>query len=307
MKITGIVMASAALALAAPFADAQPRRSSVQDVAIGSQVGWSAEANPQPVRYRFGDIDVGVRPRVDPEFEDLIAPVVTLEVPGRPPLVLEGADTRPSYEHKIGVGRFDRTGTRFLYLQSFTGGAHCCNAIQVALIPAQGPVSLVDLGAWDGGPEEEMPEDEDGDGIVDFVQRDNRFLYAFSSYAGSFAPPQILNIVDGEVVDVSDRPPFRRFFLEAMADGREGCRDGFERNGACAGYVAAAARAGRFDAAWRFMLSHYERSSTWGTEDACRVGVDNPDACPADQRVSFSGYPDALRYYLTEWGYLPAS
>ena len=304
MKSTRI-SAAAVLALVAPSADAQPRRGAVQDVAIGSQVDWSAEANPEPVRYRFGHIGVSVRPRVDSEFGDLVAPVVTLEVPGQAPVVLEGADTRPSYQHKIGVGRFDRNDTHFFYLQSFTGGAHCCNAIQVALIPPQGAVSVVDLGAWDGGPEEEMPKDEDGDGVVDFVQRDNRFLYAFSSYAGSFAPPQILNIVDGQVVDVSSRPSFRRFFRDAMTNGEEGCREGFERNGACAGYVAAAARVGQFDEAWRYMLSHYDRSSTWGTEDACRVGVDNPDACPAEQRVRFGGYPEALRYYLTEWGYLP--
>ena len=305
MKVIRIALAVAMLAVAAPAAGAETQRDGARDVALGSQVSWSGEANPQPVRYRFGDINVSVRPRVDEQFEDLVAPVVTLEVPGRAPVVLEGADTRPSYEHEIGVGRLDRNGTRFLILQSFTGGAHCCNAIQIALIPAAGPVTLVDLGAWDGGPAEEMPKDEDGDGVVDFVQRDDRFLYAFSSYAGSFAPPQIINIVGGWVVDVSERPSFRRFFLEAMNDAREGCRDGFERNGGCAGYVAAAARAGRFDEAWRDMLRHYERTSTWGLEDACRVGVDNPDACPADQRVRFSGYPDALRYYLTEWGYLP--
>jgi hypothetical protein len=305
MNFTRIALAAAMLALATAPADAQPRPIAAQDVPIGSQVGWSAEANPRPIRYRFGDIAVSVRPQVDPESVDLVAPIVTLEVPGRAPVVLEGADTRPSYEHKVGVGRFDRNGTRFLYLQSFTGGAHCCNTIQVAQIPAQGPVSVVALGDWDGGPEEQMPKDEDGDGIVDFVQRDNRFLYAFSSYAGSLAPPQILNIVDGQVADVSARPSFRRFFVEAMAAGREGCREGFERNGACAGYVAAAARAGRFDEAWRYLLSHYERSSTWGTEDACRVGVDDPDACPVDQRVSFNGYPDALRYYLAQWGYIP--
>ena len=299
MKLTGIALAMAMLALAATPASAQ------QNVPVGSQVAWSAEANPQPVRYRFDDISVTVSPRVDPQFEDLVAPVVTLEVPGRAPVVLVGEVGGPIYVHQVGVGRLDRNGTRYLQLQTFTGGAHCCNAIQVALIPPRGEVSVIELGAWDGGPHEEMPKDEDGDGIVDFIERDNRFLYAFSSYAGSHQPPQILNIVDGRVVDVSARPSFRRFFVEAMADAREGCRDGFERNGACAGYVAAAARAGRFDEAWRDMLRHYERTSTWGLEDACRVGVDNPDACPAEQRVRFEGYPDALRYYLTEWGYLP--
>ena len=294
---------AALLTLATPAA-AQPR-DVVQDVAIGSQVSWSAATSLRPVRYRFGDIIVGVRPQIDPQFDDLVAPVVTLELPGHAPVELRGSDARPSHEHQIGVGRLDRAGTRFLLLQSFTGGAHCCNAMQSVLIPRAGTPTVVELGMWDGGPLEEMPKDEDGDGVVDFVQRDDRFLYAFSSYAGSFAPPQIVNIVGGAPVDVSARPSFRRFFVDAMEDAREGCRDGFERNGACAGYVAAAARAGRFDEAWREMLSHYERSSTWGLEDACRIGVDNPDACPADQRVSFGGYPDALRYYLTEWGYLP--
>ena len=53
---------------------------------------------------------------------------------GRNSAVMNGAATTPAYEHKLGVGLRDRRGTRFVYFQSFTGGAHCCNEMQAAII-----------------------------------------------------------------------------------------------------------------------------------------------------------------------------
>ena len=106
---------------------------------------------------------------------------------------------------------------------------------------------MIDFGEWDGDYSDRMPSDLDGDGVIDFVFYDNAFLYAFASYAESGAPPLVMNVVDGDVVDVSDRPGFRYLFEDALREHRQYClrpRD-MSPNGACAAYAAAAARVGR--------------------------------------------------------------
>ena len=120
------------------------------------------------------------------------------------------------------IGRWD-AARRYVLFQSFSGGAHCCNQIQVVL-PGAGRAMIVDLGAWDGD-YIDPPRDEDGDGTPDFVLYDNAFLYAFSSYAGSWAPPKILDIVDGVPTDVSTRPAFRALFEEDLTRARAACLD----------------------------------------------------------------------------------
>ena len=289
------------LGLLPPAADAQQRRAPpVVDAPLGTNVTWSQARRPRPVTYRFGDVTLEVRPVAD---NGLYMPRVTVRR-GRATAVMNGAAAAPSYEHKLGVGLLNRSGTRFVYFQSFTGGAHCCNDLQVAVIGPRG-IRIVQLGTFDGGPSDEFPRDLDGDGIVDFVQQDDSFLYTFSSYAGSMAPPKILNIAGAYVNDVSTRPGFRRLFREAMNGARANCvqQEG-ERNGACAGYVASAARVGEFDAAWRVMLRSYDRNSGWELPTGCRVPPDAGGGCPTASVIRYTNYPDALRAFLVQQGYL---
>jgi len=82
-----------------------------------------------------------------------------------------------------GTGRCadqDGDGTPFVFFQSFSGGAHCCNSIKV-VVPENGKLEVYDLGSWDGGYSDQVPADVDGDGAVDFVMVDNSFLYTFGS------------------------------------------------------------------------------------------------------------------------------
>lgn len=293
------ILASGLLPVAA---SAQPRRApAVVDARIGTNVTWSQRRRPRPVVYRFGDVTLEVRPVAD---NGLYAPRVIVRQ-GRSSVVMTGAATPPSYEHKLGVGRLDRRGTRFVYFQSFTGGAHCCNEVQAAVIGPRG-IRVVQIGSFDGGPEDAFPRDLDGDGMVDFVQGDDAFLYTFSSYAGSMAPPKIFNIVGNRVADVSTRPGFRRLYREAMNQARPNCvqQEG-ERNGACAGYVASAARIGEFDAAWAVMLRSWDRNSDWELPTGCRVALNASGECPPDAVIRYATYPDALRAFLVEQGYLP--
>jgi hypothetical protein len=205
---------------------------------------------------------------------------------------------------RVNVGRLGG-GRPFILFQTYTGGAHCCADVRM-ILPEGRRLRAVQVGIWDGE-FVDLPTDLDGDGIPDFVVRDNRFLYAFASYAGSAAPPQVWNVIDGRAVDVSADPRFRMLFSAALAEDRARCLEGgSEANAPCAAFVADAARIGRaeFEQAWREMLPHYERSPAFGFPQGCRVATrDAP--CPEQQRFDYPDFPSALRPFLEQAGYLP--
>jgi hypothetical protein len=273
--------------------------------ALGTQVIWSFEKNPRRVEYRFGDVTLSVRPYREDSGSDSVAPEVRVSAPGRAPVVMRGSEVWPNAGHHIGVGRLDRAGNLFVELQSFTGGAHCCNEISVAVIePRQ--IRVVELGAWDGSPGG-MPRDVDRDGSVDWVQRDDSFLYSFDAYAFSFAPPRVFNIVDGRAEDVSARPSFRPLFQRALNDARSKCltrRRADASNSACATYVASAARIGEFDAAWARMSRAYNDKQQWDYPTGCRVAPDPESGCPESATISYGGYLPSLRAFLVDQGYI---
>jgi hypothetical protein len=296
-----LAFAALALGLLPAAASAQPRRGpAVVKAPLGTNVTWSQQRHPRPIIYRFGDVTLEVRAVAD---NGLYTPRVTVRQ-GRYSAVMSGEAGSPISEHMFGVGHFDRRGARFVFFQSFTGGAHCCNLKQMAIIGPRG-IRVVQIGFFDGAPEDNFPEDLDGDGIVDIAERDNSFLYTFSSYAGSLAPSQFFNIVGNRVVDVSTRPGFRHFFRDQMNEARSACVErGPDRNGACAGYVAAAARAGQFDAAWAVMLRAYDRESDWEYPTGCRVAPGPNGECPAAATITYTNFPDALRAFLVRQGYI---
>ncbi len=295
-RISGALATLIAAALAAVSASAQPPA----EAPFGPDIVWTA-ADPQPVSARSGPFTLAVRAQADPEDPLLVGPVLRVEMAGMAPVeIVGGKPGGRSMEHRVSVGRWD-ADRAFVYFQSYSGGAHCCNLIQMVL-PEGGALRVIDLGAYDGEPVEYLPEDLDGDGALDFDFYDNRFLYAFASYAASIAPPRFLNVVDGRVVDVSARPGFRARFAEVMEEAREPCAapDG---NGACAAFVAAAARVGRFDEAWPEMLRVHDRTSDWGLVAGCRVTLVD-SLCPEGEEIRFENYPAALRHFLVETGYI---
>lgn len=236
----------ALLLLAAPSAAA----TAPIDLPAGRTVEWTYERHPGPVQYRNGDLVITVRAiRLGGDNGGLIEPRVTVTKRGRRPLTIRGGPISPVMPHGLTVGQLDRSGTRYVMWQAYTGGAHCCFRIRL-LIPEGIDRGVVELGTFDTPMLEEAPSDIDGDGRADFVIRDNRFLYAFGSYAGSFAPPQIWNVMNGRVLDVSAWPGFRTLFVDQLRETREPCLAGGEEGGACASYAASAARLGRFDEVW---------------------------------------------------------
>ena len=274
-------LASLLLAFASPPA-AVPAQS-VRTVPIGTSIDWSYAEHPGPAAFRSGPVALDLRWEKGEEPGDLVEAVLTVRMPGYSAVEARGSVTFGSMPHRATVGQLDAQHL-FVLFQNYTGGAHCCTLVQ-AIVPHDGALRVVDVGQYDGEPLEDLPADIDGDGRLDFVFVDNAFLYRFTGYAQSRAPPQIINLIDGEAVDVSARPGFRRLFEEDRTEARASClqADG-DQNGACAAFVASAARVGRFDEAWAEMLRFYDRAG--------------------DSEDEGGPYPERLRRFLIEQGYI---
>ena len=299
MRLCLVVLAGLALAFSAPAA-AEP----VRTVEVGTHIDWSYEQNRRPVRYRAEDVELTIEGRRETDSPDLIVPVLTVAMSGLSPVQVEGAPTSATMEHRVSVGRWDADRLYVLF-QSFSGGAHCCTEVEL-VYPENGRLQVVDLGEWDGGPADDLPTDRNGDGRLDFVFVDNAFYYAFASYADSWAPLTIRNIVGDEVVDVSADPSFRPLYEQELARLRPACvSPGDDRisNGACPAYVATAARVGQFDRAWAEMLRSYDRDFEWTLPGGCRTPR-SEGACIEGDTIEYDNYPDALRGFLVDLGYI---
>lgn len=288
-----------ALMLAVPAmtgtASAQPLRTAQ----AGQALEWPTA--PANARYRVADIILTMRNVVSGSDSEQLDRVLTVQARGLPAFTIESTEIGAFPPTVIVVPT--RGHTPLIVYQTFSGGAHCCTATSV-IEPRNGRLEAVPIFEGDGGPWEQAPRDIDGDGAVDFVFYDNSFLYTFASYAESAAPPIVINIVDGQGEDVSAKPGFRSLFEEEARRSRETCiASDSNRNGACASFVAASARLGRFDAAWAEMLRHWDREAQWELPTGCRV-KQTSDGCPDDQKISYPDYPTALRAFLIEQGYI---
>ncbi|MGR6331451.1 hypothetical protein ACU5AX_20510 [Sphingomonas sp. XXL09] len=146
-------------------------------------------------------------------------------------------------------------------------------------------------------------KDISGDGAIDLRLDDGRFDSRFACNGCSPRPPRFFTVKNGEVVEESRDPTLRKAFAGEMKRLEPLClSDKPDRNGACAAYVANAARSGDFKAAWSEMLRHYDRSvSPW---QPCDVPVTGSNGqCPEGHQKSF---PEALKAFLSATGYLPA-
>lgn len=259
-------------------------------IAPATFVEWRAENGARS--FRSGDVTV--RASVSGKDGDS-APAFTISAPGVAPLRIVNDDSIANYASSIAIGPLARGAPASVIVQSYTGGAHCCMHVAVALREGT-RFRLVDMGAWDGDGVT-WPKDISGDGVADFQFVDNAFLYAFGSYAGSWAPPLVMNIRGGKAIDVSTEPAFRPLFVEDMAKARKACLESDRdfAGGPCAGYLADAARLGRFDAAW----ADVARSGV-----AAKAGF--PDSCTDQPRPNpcYRDFATGVRGFLRKNGYL---
>jgi hypothetical protein len=145
----------------------------------------------------------------------------------------------------------------------------------------------------------DFPADLDGDGTLELRMREDRLGEAYWLFDED-APPRFLTVKAGRIIDVTTRPGFRAAFAALAARKKPACLKGIETE--CAAFVAASARAGAFEPAWRTMLAtmppHPERR--W---NVCRIEFTR--ACPRRQEVWVRTFPEALRWKLGQLGYLP--
>ncbi len=184
----------------------------------------------------------------------------------------------------------------------YSGGAHCCALVTIFRQDGEGYWQTIDVGAFDGeifAATEPIP----GQGYL-LANLDNRFLYRFSSYAGSSAPPQFLALQGNQVVDVSDRPALRPLFEEDARRQSEQLVShyGGEINGLLAGYAASYARVGRIAEAWPVVLERYDRQSPLGLE-YCPSEYDDYGNCHQGV-IRYTNFPDALAALLRQAGYI---
>ena len=186
-------------------------------------------------------------------------------------------------------------------MTAFTGGAHCCTVTKIATAQAPDEWRVLDAGQLDGDGYQFV--DVDNDGATELISIDNEFLYAFDSYASSYAPTRIAKLDGSDINDVTQEPKYRAFLRRKLQDMEADAKKDpnlWHSNGFLGGWVAAKSLVGEIDAAWRRMLSSYDRKSDWSLEE-CTTGEDL-DKCPKD-KVRQLSFPEALKKALVSNSY----
>lgn len=312
-------------------------------IAQSSAVATAQEAGPklnmdgQIVQLSLGDYVDGLSQEVagltltispnnyvTPDDQGLFRAEFRISAPGFMPITFrfpleEGTSFDDTGDYRIGIGKLTRGDPLpSLIIMQHSGGAHCCWKMKVVQPQGDGFV-LTEMNSWDSvafaywwqnsdyKAPLRFPIDETGDGIVDFVMKDDRFNYAYAGYADSNPPPLILNVVDGKRVDVSRLAAFRKLFADFGNEAKQGCDNGssgddFANAHACLVYAASAARLGK---------AEYATATSIITRIGARAAL--PFADPCEPRVSgkcesqewkrLPKLEDSIDRQLREWGY----
>jgi hypothetical protein len=191
--------------------------------------------------------------------------------------------------HPLAIRDLDGDGEPEVLLDLYTGGAHCC--FYTVILRYDGQRYRGTVAFW-GDPGYEL-RDIDRDGRPEFITGDDRFAYAFTSYAGSVLPILIRRYDHGALTDVTNEYP-ALVRSEANSLWREYLRDHRSRDtdvrGLLSGWLADEYRLGRQEEGWRRIEAAYGR----GELSAPRVDP----IWPAGTK-----YLTALRNFLIKSGY----
>ncbi len=187
-------------------------------------------------------------------------------------------------------------------ITAFTFGAHCCTVTNIATMTAPDKWRVVEGPRLDGD-EGFTFADLDRDGAQEMISYDNSFLYAFASYADSFAPRRVAKLVGADIKDVTGDPRYRDFLrgeVRKMEAEARKTPDMWHSNGFLGAWVAAKSLVGEGDEAWSRMLKSYDRNSDWSLQE-CTTGAEI-DKCPKD-KLRTPTFPQALRKLMADGGY----
>lgn len=259
---------------------------------------------PGPATITAEGVEVTLQPMASDD--DTIDVSAAIRVPGfQSVIVNEGFGSSAFHERWVGIGKLSVSDPApSVLLTGFTGGAHCCATLK-AIVPVAGKLKTVEFEPIDGDGGDVFPRDIDQDGIADFERQDDSFRYQFASGAGSISPPMIYNIYKGQIIDVSAQPSFRSIWETFANETRAACADqsNDDRNGACAAYVAAGARLGRYQQT----LAEAEKLASEKNDimlpQACSVATGD-NQCPPGKEIKFYTFGSALRWFLKDRSYI---
>lgn len=250
-------------------------------------------------------VEAAVRPAGSVDGLPLMAPQLQVRVGSRLVGRLEGLATAGPPGAIVQIAEMDPANPfPEVLLSSFSGGAHCCRRTQVLRADAGGRHWRErSLGPFNGGPA--AAEDPLDDGRFRLVDADNRFLYRFGCYACGTTPVRVWELQGEGFVDVSHQSAFLPLHRRWLADQEAwfALADPPDANAFLAGYVASKALVGELEDGWQRMLRHYDRRSRWGLR-LCDGGRDADGICLGRERPARS-FPEALRSFLVDSGYLP--
>jgi hypothetical protein len=208
-------------------------------------------------------------------------------------LKLEGAGAERSGFGYIGVFPLDESGPSLVFA-SYTGGAHCCTEAVVAQASGGG-VRQVSMGNFDG--DGLRVSDLDRDSVFEIETVDQRFLYAFSGYAGSMPPPRILSLRNGEFADVTREARYQKYLRSELIKTLSGSESTNEStDGQIAGLLAAAANVRAYHQVLRAVAPSMLERIPDEVGRTC-----NPPDCKTKRE--FSTVAESIETRLAAWGY----
>lgn len=174
--------------------------------------------------------------------------------------------TRP-FETKAGINDFseiivkDLDGDREpeVVTNLYTGGAHCCSYSLIYRYQPNQQQYQYSKHSW--GNIGYSLEDLDQDNTPEFKSADDRFAYAFASFAGSGFPIQIWEYRQGEMIDVTRQYPQLIYndayqHWQAYKQARAGGRN---PKGILAAYLADKYLLGQGDDGWQRLRQNYQK------------------------------------------------
>jgi hypothetical protein len=302
-----VAIAAIFLSLAAcKSVPAQAESAPAESAQAAAWTAWRADADGDPKAYRVGPgLTLTLRNGDSGDGDGSAVPELTISDGEGRSLDFAGACCAPrsAAADFVAAPALDPAlGRDQILVRSFTHGAHCCFAYQL-VGRRDAHWTVRDLGQWDaaGRPE---PADLDGDGRMELRAGDQRFLYAFESYAGSVTPPQVWRVSDGALVDASADSRFRAVFEHAERRYRDGCEDR-AAPGACLAYAAVMARLGRLAEAWPLVeAADPERDPDLADSpiECWRGRV----YCRGQEVIPVGSFREKVELFLRDAGYLPA-
>lgn len=155
--------------------------------------------------------------------------------------------------HVVDLGAGER---RDVVVDLYSGGAHCCTIVEV-LTYHERRRSFTAVARDFGDPSARLV-DLGHDGRFEFLSADDSFAYAFTDYAGSAMPVEVLALEHGRFVNVTRHYPaaIRANAAQMMADFRDEANQGYRDSvGIAAAWAADEEMLGRTTTVRRFLAA----------------------------------------------------